>query len=550
MSHFMTWMLPALAKHPSRTLFKEFNRSQTSPSWISVTYEAFLHDLERSAAFWVENLGALGLKQNDAVGLWVTGVKYSDLAHIYGLARAGFVIEVLNANCTIPVIRDLFKKTGGKTLIFDPKFAPLVQETDPGLPSLAIPELNTLPALSAPLPDLPNVSEDDIAIFFHTSGTTSGIPKPVPETHRWLRCQSQVQWPNLMQCYPDGRPLLVNNIGSFANVGSATTMMYLSWSGHGLVQTSRPDFEVDEFLGMVDAGLNAMILYAPWLSKLLNIARSNPTVLAALKGMGQIHFTGAALNPDDEIWAMEQGLPVTALYATTENGGCLVTPLAETGILPGMRVIKGINCKFIPTRGLDHTQLDGDAEKRAQGGQLYDLFLSPEADNCPHPSIRNRPDGHITGDLFEEVKPRVYCFRAWAVGGGRNDDWIRTGKALSFCDTKSIEDYVLTSCADLVQNCVVVGHYKPAIVLFVEPVTPIKSTEDDTSLKTAILDRIATFNSRLIAHERIASALQIVSVLANSLPRTTEKGNIRRKAVEDEHGTILKEIYAHFPYFV
>jgi hypothetical protein len=95
--------------------------------------------------------------------------------------------------------------------------------------------------------------------------------------------------------------------------------------------------------------------------------------------------------------------------------GCLVSPLAEKGILPGMRVIKGINCKFIPTKGLDHTLLDGDSEKRAQGGQLFDLFIPAEADNCPHTSIRNRPDGHITGDLFEEVKPGLYCFRACAL---------------------------------------------------------------------------------------------------------------------------------------
>ncbi|KAJ7846028.1 acetyl-CoA synthetase-like protein [Mycena olivaceomarginata] len=544
MAHFMSWALEALAKYPSRTLFKEIDRSKSPPCWVSVSFEGFQRDLERTAAFWTQTLHGRGLKQNDVVGLWITGIKYSDLAHIYGLARAGFVIEVLNANCHIPVIRDLFAKTGGKALLFDPKFTGLVEESDIGLPSQVIPDLNNLPAVSSPLPDLPEVTPDDIALIFHTSGTTSGIPKPVPETHRWLKCQAQVQWPNLMQCYrEDGRPLVVNNLGSFANIGSATTMSYLSWSGHCLIQTSKPDFEVDEFLAMVEQGLNAMVLYAPWLSKILDIARSNTTVLSALKEMGQVHYTGAALNPDDEIWATEQGIPVTALYATTETAGVLVTPLAEKGILPGMRVIEGIDVKFIPTRGLDHAHLDGDSEQRTQGGKLFDLFFPVESDNCPHASIRNRPDGHITGDLFEEVKPGVYCFR------GRNDDWIRTGKHLSFCDTKSIEDHVLTSCADLVENCVVVGHYKPAVILFVEPIQPIDSASAEGVLKTAILQRIADFNSRLIPHERINSALQIVSVRAGSLPRTTEKGNIRRKAAEDEHSTILKEIYDNYDSF-
>jgi hypothetical protein len=87
--------------------------------------------------------------------------------------------------------------------------------------------------------------------------------------------------------------------------------------------------------------------------------------------------------------------------------------------------------------------------------------------------------------------------------------------------SRSIEDHVLTSCADLVENCVVVGHYKPAVVLFVEPIQPIDSASAEGVLKTAILERIADFNSRLIPHERINSALQIVSVRAGSLPRTT-----------------------------
>ncbi|KAJ7983251.1 acetyl-CoA synthetase-like protein [Mycena polygramma] len=538
MAHFMHWMLQALQKHSSRTLFKEYIHSQTSPSWVSISYQTFLRDVERSAAYWLENLSHHGLNQNDVVGLWDTGVKYSDLVHIYGLARAGFIPEVLNGHMTMTIVGDLLAKTRGKVLIFEPSFASLV--FDIGVPRVAIPDLADLPSAYSPLPPLPDVNSDDIALIFHTSGTVSGVPKPIPETHRWLKCQAQVQWPNLFQCYPDGQPLIVNNIGSFANVGSATTMTYLSWSGHCLVQTSKPNFEADELLAMVKEGLNAMLQYSPWLSKLLRIARENPTVLAALKNMGQINYTGAALNPEDESSAAEQGILVTALYATTECAGCLVTPLAEKVLSPGMRVINGINCKFIPTQGLDYTQLDGDSEQRSQGGQLFDLFLPSEADNCPHPSIRNRPDGHITGDLFEEVQPGLYCFR------GRNDDWIRTGKDLCFCDTKSIEDHVLATCSDLVQNCVVVGHYKPAVVLFVEPISPIASPKDDGVLKSDVFARISAFNSRLFPHEKINDLSQIVSVSAGSLVRTAEKGNIRRKAVEDEHSLVLKKIYSQF----
>lgn len=119
--------------------------------------------------------------------------------------------------------------------------------------------------------------------------------------------------------------------------------------------------------------------------------------------------------------------PLKIMYATTESGkrvyfsirmtlnvtaavsfSSLVT---ETDHLPSMRPFKGVGCTLIPLHMKNAEELDNLHEKRATGGQLYDLFIPAEADNCPHPSIRNRPDGHITGDVFEETGPGFYAFR-------------------------------------------------------------------------------------------------------------------------------------------
>jgi hypothetical protein len=76
-----------------------------------------------------------------------------------------------------------------------------------------------------------------------------------------------------------------------------------------------------------------------------------------------------------------------------------------------MRIIKGVDAKLIPATSSQKEVLDGDAASRLQGGKIFDLFIPADAANCPHPSIRNRPDGHITGDLFEETSPGMYAFR-------------------------------------------------------------------------------------------------------------------------------------------
>lgn len=87
-------------------------------------------------------------------------------------------------------------------------------------------------------------------------------------------------------------------------------------------------------------------------------------------------------------------------------------------------------------------------------------------------------------------------------------------------DFRSIEDNILLTCADLVSNSVVVGHYRPGVVLFVESTKPVDTEDEITSLKTEILARTAAFNARLFIHERITDPLQIVVVKAGSLPRT------------------------------
>lgn len=64
-------------------------------------------------------------------------------------------------------------------------------------------------------------------------------------------------------------------------------------------------------MAMVKDGLNFVLLYAPWLSKLINVARSDQAVRAALQNMRQVSYTGAALNTEDEKWLIENGVRAT-----------------------------------------------------------------------------------------------------------------------------------------------------------------------------------------------------------------------------------------------
>ncbi|KAF8075326.1 acetyl-CoA synthetase-like protein [Lyophyllum atratum] len=535
-------LLKSLADHSERPLFKQYTGSITgsniTPSWTSISYETYLGDLNNAAAYWKIHLEELGVQNREVVGIWITGSLYTDLVHIYAIIRAGFIPQVFSSALLSKggsVVNDLLHIRAGKAFIYDGYYAEHAQHIT--VPISMIPDLASIPETPHwRLQDLPHAEDDDVAIIFHTSGTTSGRPKPVPQTHKWLKCQSQVNWPGAWQG-GDGTQKRFNNLGSFGSIGSATAINYLSPSGQCLIQTSKPDIDADELLAMVRTeGLNNILLFASWFSKLLKVARTNPDVLKALRSMQQISYTGEALNPDDARWVVEQGIPVAVIYATTETAICLVSDLTAPANLPSMRTVKGMKCEFIPhARTIPSDETEG-ADREAK---LFEFFVPEDAGNCPHLSIRNRPDGHVTGDLFEETGPGYYIFR------GRTDDWIRSGNGrLGFCDTKSIEDNVKLICSDLVQNCVVVGNSKP-VVLFVEP-TPsfAHCVETPTKMKAEIMKRTEVFQATLLPHEKIDGRL--VVVLPGSLPRTTEKGNIRRKAVEETYADVLEEIYSHF----
>ncbi|KAF9531400.1 acetyl-CoA synthetase-like protein [Crepidotus variabilis] len=535
MPHFLQDVLDALKVYSSRPLIKLLSGSKEGkPSWRTVRYGEFLQDIEKVAGYWAKHLEVVDVKPNDVVGIWVTGEQYHDLVYLYGLSRAGYTPQMLNKGMSVggsAVVIDVLAATGAKAILFDSFYKDYVS-TMP-LVGFEFLDVASIPPLERVLPQLPDADENDIAIIFHTSGTTSGRPKPIPETQKWVINQSTLGWAQRYQGKEE--VVVVNNIGSFANVGSATAVTYISRNGQCLIQTPRPDFDEVEFLAMIDEGLRFVLLYAPWLSKLVSNAKSNKEVYSALKKVAQVTYTGAALNPEDEQWLIKNGIPLTVMYACTETAACLTSLITEPEHLPSMRPLKNVKCTLIPIDP-PKEELDGENEKRAGGGKFFDLLIPADAPNCPHPTVRNRPTGHITGDLFEETAPGFYAFR------GRTDDWIRTGKQLIFCDTKGIEDNILREAADLVKNSVVVGHYKPGIVLIVEPAVP--EPEDEEKLKADILSRHAKYNDRLFFHEQLRSTLQVILAAQGTLPRTVEKGNIRRKATEEQNSKSLEDIYA------
>jgi acyl-coenzyme A synthetase/AMP-(fatty) acid ligase len=106
-------------------------------------------------------------------------MQYADVCHTYGLARAGYIPQMFSLRLPNPdVIYELMGKANAKALIFDPSSqCPLENSPVPTYPALSLPSVEPgneeLPSITAGL------TGSDTFCIFHTSGSTSGIPKVV-----------------------------------------------------------------------------------------------------------------------------------------------------------------------------------------------------------------------------------------------------------------------------------------------------------------------------------------------------------------------------------
>ncbi|EJF57818.1 acetyl-CoA synthetase-like protein [Dichomitus squalens] len=304
-----------------------------------------------------------------------------------------------------------------------------------------------------------------------------------------LRVVIEEKWRNAQVPVEKDRQVVVNTLGNLAHIGS------FHWSvamGACIAQSSSMAMPAREFVNMTrECSLSLLVLYATFLSDLIRVARVDSTVADALKGLNQIVHTGVALNKQDEEWAYQNDLKIMTSYGTTETGPMMCSRLGTDPLSRLLRPFPGANPLFIP-----YKSMDDDAEE----------------------------DGYYhSNDLFEPLED------GW-IYRGRAGDWIKT--LGGFCDTKSIEDNVRKTCADIIHDAVVVGTGRLHVCLVVESAVNGLNDEEKLALSRTIIDRTAEFNTRLFKHERVQDPKLVLVVDKGALPRTKEKGNVQRSAVE------------------
>ncbi|OJT05027.1 hypothetical protein TRAPUB_4183 [Trametes pubescens] len=530
-NHYLSLLLSAFREHADKPVFRPYIGKVDA--WDTVTYRGLEQRLVVAQSLWKKALAPLQLKTLDIVGFWLTGRKVTDLVNTIAISSLGYTPQFFSGYFSgLSVVIELLVKSGGKAIIIDRSFQP--QLTEYGavpVPTFdALEDAELLEAISASeVPDALRfavdpeaaVGLDDYAALFHSSGTTGGMPKIIPNTYKMIRAvilykHSGAQDPDKEFLANGGGQTVANTLGSLAHIASFHTFLGAVHTGACLAQSSSMAVSPQEFLGLVQVcGLTRLILYATFLSEIIRAGKKDETIREALKSLRQIFHTGVALNKEDEAWAYENGLRMITSYSTTETAPLL---RSRVGLDPSARLlrpVRGANPAFLPYKDKDSGSADSD---------LYEVVVPADADDCPPPSLVAADGYYHSNDIFEKVED------GW-VYRGRAGDWIKV--LGGFVDTKSIEDNVRKTCEGLVHDAVVIGSGRTAPVLVVESTESGLDVPAQAVLVHTIIERTAEFNKRAFAHERIEDPKRILIVDRGTLPRTKEKGNVRRGATEE-----------------
>ncbi|KAF9266365.1 acetyl-CoA synthetase-like protein [Marasmius fiardii PR-910] len=493
--------------------------------WKSITYSEFALDVLRLAAGWRSIFQRDGVSPGSVVAICLGGYKYLDVVHVYSIQRAGYIPHTFSRLPGIEIVKDLLKASDSKALVRASQFKEVLGSIR------GIPIYDAMTSIDSgdveSIPDLPPLQKltkpDDLSIIIHTSGSTSGRPKLVRATHRFINALIQ-KGPVLQGS--SSTTIIVNWIGNICHAAQYVVTLSQILHGRCTVQARNPG-DLDEIIDQLKrASLTRLYLFSPLVVKLLQRARSDPEVLTLLSRLESIVAGGATFPQSEVAFVVENNINIIEIFASTEAGINLVTK--------GTRYDPTGVYRVIDTPGVSY-QFDPVSPEAESQPQLLELVVRSDSIDCPGPEFRRADDGHFhSGDLWEKVETG-YLYR------GRDDDWIKSESAL-ICDTKAIEHHVRLVCGDLISECVVVGYGRPSPALFVEPNLRVLDVPE-AHLKRLIVKRIDPFNSQRMDHEKITSADLVMIVPPNTLPRTEVKGNVRRKATEDMFKEELDSAY-------
>lgn len=435
--------------------------------------------------------------------------------HEFALISKGTPPLVLSPRLPLVAMEGLLKTVGAKTIIVSRRFSVGLKSVLDGLASKGVAVIVSKPyddflqpgVDEGQLPCLPKPKTlDDTVLLLHSSGST-GLPKPIPLTHRMLL--------SAVNCHEflteaQAQGLNLTTLPMFHGFGLVAPGLSMSVGKTTLFPASDGIPNAQAILELIRKAKAKSMMTVPFLlDDICNLPDQEG--IKALAHMDFVGTGGAALSAGVGDRLAAGGVKLLNFYGVTETG-----PLSLT---------------FVPTADYDwrffrlRTDIDfkiDELEPRGDERRFRLKVFTPGS----------KEGFEIADQLVRNEKLPETDFAAV----GRDDDIIvlATGEK---ADPLILES--MLADAPMVKSAVAFGDNRFNLGVIVEPQQEINTPDEESTFRDAVWEIVQAAGQKMDSPARVPSADAIIIVLAGmSVPRT-DKGSIARK---EAHARFSKEI--------
>lgn len=376
---------------------------------------------------------------------------------------------------------------------------------------------STTPTLESPGP-VPIAT--DTAFLFHTSGTSSGLPKPIPQTHNGAI--------GVLPRLPNGYEKATFTTtplyhGGIADCFRAWTSGALIWLFPGKDKPITAANILKCLQSAKDAEIShqaAPIKYFSSVPYVLQMLSAESEGLKTLQEMHIVGVGGAALSPESGDLLVSKGVNLVSRFGSAECGFLLSSHRDYE---------KDQEWQCLRSHGSDLLQFETQSENVG----LSELVVRRD---WPHMAKRNREDGSFaTADLFA---PHPTIKNAWKYHS-RADSQLTliTGKKF---DPAPLEAAI--SSHDLLSDVLIFGNGKqsPGALLFRSEKS---KNMDGARLLAKIWPTIDRLNKEGQAHTRLSRKLLIAMDPESPELEKSSKGTTLRTQAENRYRQLIEAAY-------
>jgi len=393
------------------------------------------------------------------------------------------------------------------------------------------------------LPEV-QISPEDVALILYTSGSTKKLPKGVPLTHKNLLYNMEASRMAWEKSFTDGE-MTLGWLPFFHVMGLPHEFWKNLYVGARYAfPRLKPGPPTPDQLIQALRETKANVLYtAPYMlegfkamaegevwevelggERIMMRFTKDPSVLETLRGLKFIMSGGVALTR--ELGEYFQGNSVNVIQGEgmSDVGGAIFLSDPEERDPHTLRLIPGMNAKFVPVEGLDANELVLADSPTTTAGYLKSPDETAEA---------FREDGFHTGDLFKEVRPGRYVFV------GRTDDVDKTSKA------EKVNKLAMERGLEqnpVIQRAAVIVSQRPRPAVLIKPAYEALRGKQWAEIEQRVWEAVEAVNAELPKFSQIRRDHIMILAPDEGLPLSPKQSLIRPQ-VEKMYADRIEAVY-------